>query len=299
MQIFVKTLNGQTIAFDVEKEYLIVDIKNKIEDRQGIPSNQQRLIFRGKQLEDEKTLQEYSIHKDSTLHLIMKQGFDPNLKEVQPTSFYPTINQFISTNLDEINVVIPFSKIGSKRIIPEPMSSNPEYIDDHDIFRQQLPLPILKKGHQEMKDISIFLIDTFDIPYREENDIRHLFSKIDEPVVSYKEIEVYSFYIQEIFDEINLAITPINDYSLVTIYFIPFFIKQNEIEDLQNILKEYEYYIYSKNPHQEIDETLLSNTDKKELIDWHKGQNGGVRKRRKRSNKRKTTKKKRTSRKKK
>ena len=51
MQIFVKTLNGQTIAFDVEKEYLIVDIKNKIENRQGIPSNQQRLIFRGKQLE--------------------------------------------------------------------------------------------------------------------------------------------------------------------------------------------------------------------------------------------------------
>ena len=42
------------------------------------------------------------------------------------------------------------------------MSSNPEYIDDHDIFRQQLPLPILKKGHQEMKDVSIFLIDTFD-----------------------------------------------------------------------------------------------------------------------------------------
>ena len=80
MQIFVKTLNGQTIAFDVEKEYLIVDIKNKIEDRQGIPSNQQRLIFRGKQLEDENTLQDYSIHKDSTLHLIMKHGFDPNLK---------------------------------------------------------------------------------------------------------------------------------------------------------------------------------------------------------------------------
>ena len=290
MQIFVKTLNGQTIAFDVEKEYSIVDIKNKIEDRQGIPSNQQRLIFRGKQLEDEKTLQNYSINQDSTLHLIMKHGFDPNLKEVQPTSFDPTINQFISTNLDEINVVIPFSRIGSKRIIPEPMSSNPEYIDDHDIFRQQLPLPILKKGYQEMKDVSVFLIDTFDIPYREENDIRHLFSKIDGPVVSYKEIEVYSFYIQEIFDEINLAITPINDYSLVTIYFIPFFIKQNEIEDLQNILKEREYYIYSKNPHQEIDETLLSNTDKKDLINWHQGQNGG-----KKKNRKKTTKKKRNN----
>ena len=147
-----------------------------------------------------------------------------------------------------------------------------------------------------MKDISIFLIDTFDIPYREESDIRHLFSKIDGPVVSYKEIEVYSFYIQEIFDEINLAITPINDYSLVTIYFIPFFIKQNEIEGLQNILKEYEYYIYSKNPHQEIDETLLTNTDKKELINWHKGQIGG--KKKKRKNKKKRTNK-RTSRKKK
>ena len=83
-----------------------------------------------------------------------------------------------------------------------------DVIDDHDIFRQQLPLPILKKGYQEMKDVSVFLIDTFDIPYREENDIRHLFSKIDGPVVSYKEIEVYSFYIQEIFDDFRVSSHP-------------------------------------------------------------------------------------------
>ena len=72
MQIFIKTLTGRTVTLIVEEDETIKTVKQKFKEKDGVPVNEQRLIYGGHELKDTETLKHYGIYREATLHLVLR-----------------------------------------------------------------------------------------------------------------------------------------------------------------------------------------------------------------------------------
>jgi hypothetical protein len=294
-QIFLKDTSGSTLTLnDITNETPISELKRLFHEKKGVPIKNIRLIFSGKDLNDILTVKQAGISKGSTIYAAYRSP-SQGIVEHPRDFFGDSLNNFI---IDTINtddypnksvIVIGGSKLGSLRNDREKyIEGNTEYHTKHDLFKQQLPLPLIIDNYNNEKDIHLFLIDpAFKNGERGEfePDIYPILQNTCEKI-DYGPLKVYVGYVIDILKEIKLngdILDHLEDKEiLINVYVIPYSYSENDKNMLAGYLDKNntEYSIYLKNiPHQRLEnDNFISNS---KIVsshkEWHNmGQVGGT-----------------------
>ena len=281
-QIFVRnTHNGETMALDVKEDYTLLDIKKMISGRNGSPTERQRIIFAGKEItdNDNKTISDLGIKKETTLQLIYKR---PKMPKHPKKFFGESLNDFI---LERIDYDTPNSKSvvviggcgeanrGGREILVHETSV---FANQHDLFRQQLPLRLIVDNYNNNKDTNIFIID----PGFKKDEKSPILPEIDvvlhdiSIIVNPPHVKIYVAKAFNIFRKVMLTENVERKNILVNVFAIPYAYGEEDKMRLVDTLNSrgHDYSVYLKNlPHQQLTpDSFVSNSPYADrLIQWH------------------------------
>ena len=221
MQIFVKLMTGQTITLsNINDSDTIISIKSKIQDKTKIPIERQHLLYNSKLLNDNYKLSEYDIKKNATLHLTIKMN-EPAPSKV---SFDYNINNYIyDISQSSDNAIIVFmlaNALSYDRKLKEKYIRN-NY--QHDMFRQQLPIPILLKAYNQQNNIKFFFVDNAFKGGITPLDIRSYLQKMPSTniEVDKNNIEIYNVLLEDILKYFDISYIEKQIDVYVSFYFLP------------------------------------------------------------------------------